>query len=154
MQATTLNLDIMPTSLRLDLSIGNLVARDKSFGEWFPYSTLCDFREGGTSSLIEITYTTHKVQGAPNNAAYVSATKTSLSAAKPSFHFTESPLFQGGPDPAEGGRVPAHLDYQKLKGKLNALDIVFLNRQIQEIMAYASGLLALQPVSLLVDNNL
>ncbi len=50
--------------------------------------------------------------------------------------------------------MPAHLDYQKLKGKLNALDIVFLNRQIQEILAYASGLLALQPLPLLGDSDL
>lgn len=64
MQDSTFNLDIMPSGLQLDAAIGNLRARDRSYGKEFMYSNICDLRaEGNINSFIELKYSTHKVNG-------------------------------------------------------------------------------------------
>jgi len=42
-------------------------------------------------------------------------------------------------------RVPKNTDFSRLHAKLSTVGLVFLNRQVMEMMAYVNGLLALQP---------
>lgn len=47
--------------------------------------------------------------------------------------------------PDTGGRVPPGTDFSWVKAKLNAVDVIFLNRQLQELLTYIDVLLAMQP---------
>jgi hypothetical protein len=63
MQHFSFNLDMKPSTLSLESKLGNLVARDRSFGHEYLFSTICDLRpEGDIDSLIELQYSTYKVR--------------------------------------------------------------------------------------------